>query len=126
MKNTSNMHLPENQRLSKDSKSFGDERYKGNRKHDFLARTEIVYSQFCRMYGATANMVLEALQDEGYKYSYQQVRQSLLYLEKHKYISYWGKDRCEATGHRAIWFDMPLRERDRKVFNPEIDLNHAG
>lgn len=86
-----------------------------------LKRHKIVYEEFCKDVG-TVNMIQFRLEYRGNIYTKAQVRSSLEFLVKHKYISYWGKDKCDMTGHKALWYD--LRIYPPKKFNLKKHLSH--
>ena len=120
MKNTSNMHLPENQRYGKDTQNLYNKRHK-RQKLAVKASAhldKLVYSVFLKK-SCTTNMVCEML---GNKYDYSQVRSSILRLVERRFIGYWGTNYCEVTGHKA-WY---LYVRDSKLkYTPIKSNSHA-
>lgn len=120
MKNTSNMHLPENQRRSKDTQNLYNKKHK-SRKHAVKASDhldKLVYDVFLKE-SSTTNMVVDKLNN---RYTYNEVRSSILRLVERRFIGYWGTNYCEVTGHKA-WY---LYVRDSKLkYTPIKSNSHA-
>ena len=104
MKNTSNMHLPENQRYGKDTQNLYNKRHKRQKlavkASDHLDRQ--VYGVLLKK-SRTTKMICEIL---GNKFSYSQVRHSIIRLNERRLIYYWGLDICETTGGKAYYLEV--------------------
>lgn len=88
----------------KDSKYLYTEKHK-SRKPTISANDHLdkkVYNVLLKK-SCTTNMICEIL---GNKYSYQQVRHSILRLNERRLIYYWGLDICETTGGRAYYLEV--------------------
>lgn len=120
MKNTSNMHLPENQRRSKDTQNLYNKRHK-RQKLAVKASAhldKLVYDVFLKE-SSTTNMVVDKLNN---RYTYNEVRKSILRLVERRFIGYWGTNYCEVTGHKA-WY-LYVRDSKRK-YTPLKSNSHA-
>lgn len=79
---------------------------------------KLVYDVFLKE-SSTTNMVVDKLNN---RYTYNEVRSSILRLVERRFIGYWGTDYCEVTGHKA-WY-LEIRDSELK-YTPIKSNNHA-
>lgn len=105
---------------NKDTQNLYNKKHK-SRKHAVNASDrldKLVYDLFLKE-SSTTNMVVEKLNN---RYTYNEVRSSILRLVERRFIGYWGTNYCEATGHKA-WY---LYVRDSKLkYTPLKSNSHA-